>query len=187
MENIMERIEQLMHEKAPDWRWSDLARAMGVTDQNIYNWRKRGVPAGRHKKLAQVLGVSIDALNGSVGVSEPSPTYYEHPHQPAAAVQMQVSSEDAALLADLQQLLPEDAAVWRAQIRAAAVKMKREFSTVSVDSVGRVHIESGIKKPFGFNQRKKQRGASHPRLNGGKAGAEAPGDYVAGRRVKAKD
>ena len=41
---------------------SGLARELRVTDQNVTNWKRRGMPATRHKKVAEILGITVDEL-----------------------------------------------------------------------------------------------------------------------------
>lgn len=42
--------------------WADFARALGSSDQRVYNWKKRGVPKSEADRIAGVLGCSIDWL-----------------------------------------------------------------------------------------------------------------------------
>lgn len=50
--------------KAKGWNQSELAAKVGVTDQNITNWKKRGLPADKLAAAAEALGCSVDLLLG---------------------------------------------------------------------------------------------------------------------------
>lgn len=50
--------------KAKGWKQHELAAKIGVTDQNITNWKKRGLPADKLAAAAQALGCSVDFLLG---------------------------------------------------------------------------------------------------------------------------
>lgn len=50
--------------RAKGWRQADLASRLGVTDQSITNWKKRGLPADKLADAAQALGCSVDLLLG---------------------------------------------------------------------------------------------------------------------------
>jgi hypothetical protein len=122
MDDVTSRAFAAMQQKDPPWDWAALARALKTTDQCVYNWRNRRIPPERYQAIADALGVSVDALLGRATVDAISsePTEPELPQS--------LPFDDEALLADLAALLPEDAAVWRAQIHAAAVKARRSNS-----------------------------------------------------------
>lgn len=42
--------------------WAELGRQIDATDQAMYNWKRRGVPASRHKAIADALGWSVDLM-----------------------------------------------------------------------------------------------------------------------------
>lgn len=48
---------------------ADLGRAIDVSDQTLYNWSKRGVPASHYAAIARVLRCSIEQL---IGEDEPA-------------------------------------------------------------------------------------------------------------------
>ncbi len=78
----IERIKTLLDERGDNW--ADLARALGTTDQRVYNWRKRGLPEAEGHRVARALGVSTDWLMSGMGprrigakVKEERPDYTE--------------------------------------------------------------------------------------------------------------
>lgn len=50
--------------KAQSLTRADLGRAIDVSDQTLYNWSKRGVPASHYAAIARVLRCSIEQLIG---------------------------------------------------------------------------------------------------------------------------
>ena len=46
------------------WSQVELARRVGVSTQNITNWKKRGIPADKLPDVAEALGCSVDYLLG---------------------------------------------------------------------------------------------------------------------------
>lgn len=56
--------------RAKGWRQADLAARIGVTDQSITNWKKRGLPADKLADAAQALGCSVDMLLGRSSPAE---------------------------------------------------------------------------------------------------------------------
>ncbi len=50
---------------------AELCRRMGVQQQYLNNWRKRGLPAARHARAAEVFGVSIDYIAKGEGEENP--------------------------------------------------------------------------------------------------------------------
>ena len=51
------------------WNQNELAVKLGVSPQNITNWKTRGVPSDRHADIAGLFGRSVDQLLGKT--SEP--------------------------------------------------------------------------------------------------------------------
>lgn len=49
---------------AKGWNQSEFARRLGREPAHITNWKKRGMPTDAHAEVAELLGCSIDALNG---------------------------------------------------------------------------------------------------------------------------
>jgi SOS-response transcriptional repressor LexA len=56
----IDRIAELL--RARHLSWAEFARRIGTTDQRLYNWRKRGLPAEEVLKVAEAFGVSTDWL-----------------------------------------------------------------------------------------------------------------------------
>lgn len=42
--------------------WAELGRAIVASDQTMNNWKRRGVPASRHKAIADALGWTVDIM-----------------------------------------------------------------------------------------------------------------------------
>ena len=61
---IMQRVLSLLAEKG--MHDAAFARAMGVEPSYVGNWKKRGIPADRLPRVADVLGVSLDYLSGRI-------------------------------------------------------------------------------------------------------------------------
>jgi transcriptional regulator with XRE-family HTH domain len=61
--------------KERGWSQSDLARELGVTPQDITNWKKRGMPPEWYQRTADVLERAVDELLGRK--MEPQPTNAE--------------------------------------------------------------------------------------------------------------
>lgn len=61
--------------KERGWSQSDLARELGVTPQDITNWKKRGMPPEWYQGAADVLGRTVDELLGRK--MDPQPTNAE--------------------------------------------------------------------------------------------------------------
>ncbi|HRL22811.1 MAG TPA: helix-turn-helix transcriptional regulator, partial [Alcaligenes sp.] len=51
--------------KIEGWSQSDLANRIGVSPQNITNWKIRGVPSDRHAQIAALFGKTVDQLLGN--------------------------------------------------------------------------------------------------------------------------
>jgi transcriptional regulator with XRE-family HTH domain len=97
--------------------WSEDTPNIGVSQGAISALEKRDSESSKHATaLAKALGVSIDALLSD------SP--------PANTASDNVATYNARdpVLDDLDALEPEDADVWRAQIRAAAIKARKKKS-----------------------------------------------------------
>lgn len=43
--------------------WADLARAMGLSEQRVNNWRTRGIPAAQIRNIEAALGLKRYALD----------------------------------------------------------------------------------------------------------------------------
>ncbi|MFA6121899.1 MAG: helix-turn-helix transcriptional regulator [Sideroxydans sp.] len=94
--------------------WSEDTPNIGVSQGAISALEKRDSESSKHATaIAKALGVSIDALLSD------APT--------ANKVSDNVATYNARdpVLDDLDALEPEDADVWRAQIRAAAIKARK--------------------------------------------------------------
>lgn len=50
--------------KAEGWSQSDLANRIGVSPQNITNWKVRGVPPERHAEIAALFSRTVEQLLG---------------------------------------------------------------------------------------------------------------------------
>ena len=61
-ETVFERVIRKACER--DWSQSDLAKRIGVSPQNITNWKARGVPSDQFVKIADALDCSLDELLG---------------------------------------------------------------------------------------------------------------------------
>lgn len=60
------------------WNQSDLAVRLGLSPQNVTNWKSRGVPPEKYVALADVLDCSLDELLGRLK--------YVTGHKPATAL-----------------------------------------------------------------------------------------------------
>lgn len=99
------------------WTLENLSERCGVDVGTISALEVRNSKRSQYAQaIAQALGMSMEQLLDTGGEVSPP-------------VQHAVSEIDQALLADLAVLLPEDADVWRAKIRAAATKVRRSKVT----------------------------------------------------------
>jgi hypothetical protein len=60
IERISARLDSL------GWGWADLARAMGIAEQRVNNWKSRGVPARELRNVESALKLphyALDAAN----------------------------------------------------------------------------------------------------------------------------
>lgn len=103
------------HRERLGWTLEALSERSGVDIGTISALETRDSRRTQYAQaLARALGLTVDQLYGA------------HPSNEGTVPVMEaISKEDRALLDDLAVLLPEDAEVWRAQIRAAAVKVRR--------------------------------------------------------------
>lgn len=62
MSTVWSRITKGL--KAQNMTRADLGRTIEVSDQTLYNWSKRGVPASHYAAIARVLRCSIEQLIG---------------------------------------------------------------------------------------------------------------------------
>lgn len=110
---MMEAAEKLRGVKTP----AEVGKLIGQYDQMMTNWKSRGIPSKEVLDIAKAIGCDPYWLRDGVGemaaddnrVMEPGAKY---------------ETRDP-ILDDLAALEPEDAEVWRAQIRAAAVKARK--------------------------------------------------------------
>lgn len=52
------------------WDQTDLANRLGVSPQNVTNWKGRGVPPAKHAEIAALFGRSVDQLLGKAPEQE---------------------------------------------------------------------------------------------------------------------
>lgn len=69
MNDINKRLELRLSEL--HWKPADLAKALGTTDQRVYNWRQRGVPASEAASIAKAIGCTTDWLLTGRGPKTP--------------------------------------------------------------------------------------------------------------------
>lgn len=63
MANVWATVDRELHRRR--LTWLDLKRALGLSDQALYNWKQRkAVPRARHPDVAAYLGWSVDQLLG---------------------------------------------------------------------------------------------------------------------------
>ncbi|TRZ57347.1 MAG: hypothetical protein D4S02_13790 [Rhodocyclaceae bacterium] len=101
---------------------TDLARAMGCTPQAVslvLSGASKSFGATNHSKASDLLNILPTWLASGEGPMRGTS------HTPQQGTESPVGDP---VLDDLNVLEPEDADVWRAQIRAAATKIKREKS-----------------------------------------------------------
>lgn len=55
------------------WRWAQLARMLGASDQQAYNWRKRGLPYDRVAPVAAAFGWPVGRLLAEVSPAKSAP------------------------------------------------------------------------------------------------------------------
>lgn len=49
---------------AQEWTQARLARELGVSEQRLTNWKRRGMPTDYDRQVAEKLGVGVDVLYG---------------------------------------------------------------------------------------------------------------------------
>lgn len=64
---------------------TDLAERLGLLPQNVNNWRRRGMPAAQHAKVAKILGWTVEQLLGHPAASNPAE--WPFPEIPLARIQ----------------------------------------------------------------------------------------------------
>lgn len=67
----VEMVDKILNDR--EWGWADLARKMGLSEQRVNNWRKRGIPAGKLRAVEEALGLKRFALEGDA--EEPDDFY----------------------------------------------------------------------------------------------------------------
>lgn len=73
-ETVFERVLRKARDRG--WSQSDLAERLGLSPQNITNWKSRGIPPERYVGIADALSCSLDELLGRtryVSGEEPVP------------------------------------------------------------------------------------------------------------------
>lgn len=59
--DITKKVDAIL--RAREWGWADLARAMGLSEQRVNNWRTRGIPAAHIRNIEAALGLKRYALD----------------------------------------------------------------------------------------------------------------------------
>lgn len=59
--NLIKKVDSIL--QAREWGWADLARAMGLSEQRVNNWRTRGIPAAKVRDIETALGLKRYALD----------------------------------------------------------------------------------------------------------------------------
>lgn len=60
MDEMVKRIDSRLAEMGKTW--ADLGRAVGASDQRMYNWRSRSIPKSAMLGVAKFLGWTVDEL-----------------------------------------------------------------------------------------------------------------------------
>jgi transcriptional regulator with XRE-family HTH domain len=68
MEEVARRIDKLL--KQLEMSWADFGRTLGVSDQVLTNWKRRGVPERRFREIAQAFGLTLDQVAGIEPIAE---------------------------------------------------------------------------------------------------------------------
>lgn len=79
-ESVFDIVIRKAREK--DWTQSDLAVQLGLSPQNVTNWKRRGVPPDQYVKIADTLNCSLDELLGRtkfVGKTDPKAGRWPYP------------------------------------------------------------------------------------------------------------
>lgn len=111
---MMEAAEKLHGLKTP----TEVGKLIGQYDQMMTNWKTRGIPNKELLDIAKAIGCDPYWLRDGAGVMARTEN----------KAMQNVSSYvvQDSILNDLKDLEPEDAAVWRAQISAAAIKARKQ-------------------------------------------------------------
>ncbi len=102
----MNEIERVQKELTSIQKnWADLARALGVTDQVVYNWRSRArIPKGHQVKVAVFLRKSVDWLLTGDNIPRQTENYRGEPDQEKNAaiprLKMYVDTENYHIIYD---------------------------------------------------------------------------------------
>jgi transcriptional regulator with XRE-family HTH domain len=120
----------LMWAKERGWSQSDLAREIGVTPQDITNWKKRGMPPEWYEKTAEVLERAVDELLGrKAGPQQPSTEQWKKTAQEAAKAFGDMQMTPALFIACIDWLMihqpPEDPAERAQYMRQLYELLKR--------------------------------------------------------------
>jgi transcriptional regulator with XRE-family HTH domain len=124
METIHSRLGRLRRQKGVSLE--EVAKEIGVSWQTIQQWEKEDGTApnrNRQKKVAEFYGITISELISGSSSVEPAIDAPIEPHR------------YAQVLADLDVLHEDDAAIWLAQIRAAANKIRRDLATAQTHQI----------------------------------------------------
>lgn len=63
-QRVMAKVDELMAKR--EMKTAEFASLMGVLPSYVYNWRRRGMPADRWVRAAEVLQTSVDVLTGRI-------------------------------------------------------------------------------------------------------------------------
>jgi len=96
----------------------DVGKLIGQYDQMLTNWKARGIPSKEVLNIAKALGCNPYWLRDGAGDMVPTG------HKAAQPDARYVVPDP--ILDDLNSLETEDAEAWRARIRAAAVRARKE-------------------------------------------------------------
>ena len=97
---------------------AEIGKLIGQYDQMLTNWKTRGIPSKEVLDIARAIGCNPYWLRDGTGNME-----FVNEHKAMEPIQ-NYSPRDS-ILDDLDELEPEDAVVWRAQIKAAAIKARK--------------------------------------------------------------
>lgn len=99
--------------------WAELGRGIGASDQAMHNWKQRGVPASRHKAIADAFGWTVDRLIAEHWTPEHPPMQGLSGHPKAHDLSLS-RRDDAPIRIEWERILKDP--------------LKREFQTVMPDA-----------------------------------------------------
>lgn len=143
-----EVIEEALVHRKPKRNVQWLADQLRVTIQVVSNWKARGVPARRYREIADVLGLTVDQLEGV----EPLPWSGRFEWPFSARLYERVEQADTEFLRNLEDVIWDHLNNPRAPTRIQLVPQ----SAPEPDIKGPPEVDDGSEKQSDQSKRKRR-------------------------------